>query len=216
MDLVDVRQRHALLGVQLGQAEVAGEGVVGAGVRPHGHELEAHVDDVAARGVAVGGLDVDAHDHAGDRGVHPRNVEVARVGAGEGRDLRVRAMLQDRHGMDEVGAGQAARQARCRDVAELLDAKAVADVAVAVGERAHEVVREGLAARRGLRPGGAQDAEGLLVPGALRGERRVVGEKSREDEGARALYGLAEIHWSPLSLVTYGKGPPGMPDDPLG
>ena len=199
LDLVDVRERHALLGIELRETEVGGKRVVGLGVRAHGHELQTHVDDVAARGVAVGGLDVDAHDHARYRRVHPCNVEVTRVRPGERRHLGVGLVLQDGDGVDELGVREAAGERRGADVAELLDSVAVADVTVAVRERPDQLKRARLLARRRVLPGSDQRGERVLVSRALRGERRVVNEKPGEHESARALDCLAQIHVRSLS-----------------
>ena len=99
---MDELERHALLGVHGGYAAVAGEGVVGLGLRGEVHELEADVDHIAAGGVAVGRLDVDAHDHAGDRRVHIGDVQVLERGAGLSGDLGVGAVLHRGDGVDEV------------------------------------------------------------------------------------------------------------------
>ena len=107
-------------------------------------------------------------------------------------------MLQRCAGAHEVRVGELAGQVGAARVAQALYAVAVADVAVAVCQGHDEVVAKGLVAGLGRRPDVAQDSQGLLVLGALRGERGIVGEKPREDEGARALYCLAQIHVAAL------------------
>ena len=187
--------------------------VVRLGAGLYGHELEAHVDDVAARRVTVGGLDVYAHDHARDRCVHIGHVEVGGALAGKGRDLLDGAVLQRGAGPHEVRLGELARQVGAAGVAQAPYAVAVADVAVAVRQGHDEVVAKGLMVGLGRRPGVAQDGQGLLVLGALRGERGVVGEKPREDEGARALYCLAQIHVA--ALCRSWRWPSTLPERPL-
>ena len=68
-DVVDLGEGHPLLGVHLGHAAVGGIGVGGLCRGREVHELQAHVDHIAAVGLAVRGLEVDAHHGAPHRRV---------------------------------------------------------------------------------------------------------------------------------------------------
>ena len=52
-DVVDIRQRHILAAVDVGQAAVVCLGVMRDGVAGELHDLPAHVDDIAALGCTV-------------------------------------------------------------------------------------------------------------------------------------------------------------------
>ena len=158
------------------------------------HELEADVDHVAAGGVAIGGLDIDAHDHARDGSVHVSDVQVLEARSGDGRHLGVGTALHRGDGVDKVGVGKLAREGRGGRVAEFFGADAVAHVSVAVDEREHEVEAERLLAGGRRAPGVHQRLDGVLVLHALRLKRRLVRDEARKDERARKVDCLAEFH----------------------
>ena len=191
---MDLGEGNALLAIEVGNAEVGAEGVVRLGVGRHAHELQAHVDYVAAGRLARGGLDVDAHDQARDGCLDVGDVQVVEGGPARAGDLGGVAVLQGGHATDQVVVGQASRQARAGRVAQAVGAERVAGGAVAVGTAANQVEREGLGARLRLPPGVGQKRDRLLVGHAVGREGRVVGDEAGEAEGARVLDCLAQVH----------------------
>ena len=192
--MVDELERDALLGVHGRNAAIAGEGVVGLRLCREVHELEADVDHVAASGIAIGGLDIDAHDHARDGSVHVGDVQVLAAGAGDGRHLGVGTALHRGDSVNKVGVGKPAREGRGGRVAEPFGTDAVTHVSVAVDEREHEVEAERLLASGRRAPGVHQGLDGVFVLHALRLQRRLIGDEAREDERARKVNCLAEFH----------------------
>ena len=136
-DVVDIRQRHILAAVDIGQTAVVCLGVVRDGVAGELHDLPAHVDDVAALGCTAGGLDVDAEHRALDGLASVGDAERVAVAADLAHDGRGGALLHLADGGAGVGVGQAARKRRGRHVAQARLANLVAQVAVAVGQVAH-------------------------------------------------------------------------------
>ena len=132
-NVVDELQRHALLGVHGGDAAEGGEGVVRLGAGLDLHELKANVDDVAAARVAVGCLDVDAHDQARDFLLHVGHVKIGRLGTGHAGDLGRVAMLQGSHAAHQVVHRELAGKAGRRGVAQLVGANLVTQGLVTVG-----------------------------------------------------------------------------------
>ena len=136
-DVVDIRQRHILAAVDIGQAAVVCLGVMRHGVAGEVHDFPAHVDDIAALGCTAGGLDVDTEHGALDGLAGVGHAERVAVAADLAHDRRGGALLHLTDGGAGVGIGQAARKRRGRHVAQARLANLVAQVAVAVSQVAH-------------------------------------------------------------------------------
>ena len=136
-DVVDIRQRHILAAVDVGQTAVVRLGVVRDGVAGELHDFPTHIDDITALGCTAGGLDVDTEHGALDGLAGVGHAERVAVAADLAHNGRGGALLHLADGGAGVGIGQAARKRRGRHVAQACLANLVAQVAVAVGQVAH-------------------------------------------------------------------------------